>query len=57
MAVFFAELKRKPKRDSGFSVDVFLKTLHYKRHEDIEHHRAALLKVGLPEFPAAAAAS
>jgi adenylate cyclase len=38
-------LKREPK----FSVDTFLRTLHYKRPEDIEHHRAALLKAGLPE--------
>jgi hypothetical protein len=57
MADFFAELKRRPKRDPGFSVDALLKTLHYKRQEDIEYHRAALLKVGLPEFPTAAAAS
>src|SRR5579871_1179661 len=39
-------LKREPK----FSVDAFMKTLHYKRTEDIAHHRAALLKAGLPEF-------
>jgi adenylate cyclase len=42
------------KREPGFSVDAFLKTLHYKQPEDIEHHRAALLKTGLPEFPASA---
>lgn len=45
------------KREPGFSVDAFLKTLHYKQPEDIEHHRAALLKAGLPEFPAAAIAT
>jgi hypothetical protein len=57
MADFFAEPKRRPKRDPGFSVDALLKTLHYKRQEDIEHHRAALLKVGLPEFSTAAIAT
>jgi len=40
------------KHEPGFSVDAFMKTLHYKRPEDIAHHRAALLKAGLPEFPA-----
>ena len=45
------------KREPGFSVDAFLKTLHYKRPEDIEHHREALLKANLPEFPAASATS
>ncbi len=45
------------KREPSFSVDAFLKTLHYKQPNDIEHHRAALLKAGLPEFPTAAAAS
>jgi hypothetical protein len=34
-----------------------MKTLHYKRAEDITHHRAALLKAGLPEFYAGAGAS
>jgi adenylate cyclase len=38
------------KHEPGFSVDAFMKTLHYKRPEDIAHHRAALLKAGLPEF-------
>jgi adenylate cyclase len=43
------------KREPAFSVDAFLRTLHYKRPEDIAHHRAALLKAGLPEFPASSA--
>jgi adenylate cyclase len=43
------------KLDPRFSIDAFLKTLHYKRAEDIAHHRAALLKAGLPEFPSRAA--
>jgi adenylate cyclase len=38
------------KREPGFTVDAFLRTLHYKRSEDIAHHRAALLKASLP-FP------
>jgi len=37
------------KRDPKFSAKSFLLTLHYKRPEDIEHHRAALLHAGLPE--------
>jgi hypothetical protein len=37
------------KRDPGFSTAVFLRTLHYQRPENFEHHRAALLKAGLPE--------
>jgi adenylate cyclase len=40
------------KRDPDFSVDAFMKTLHYKRAEDIARHRAALLKAGLPKFGA-----
>jgi adenylate cyclase len=35
--------------EPGFTVATFLRTLHYKRTGDIEHHRAALLKAGLPE--------
>jgi adenylate cyclase len=31
-----------------FSTAAFLRTLHYKRPEDFEHHRAALLKAALP---------
>jgi adenylate cyclase len=34
------------KRDPLFCVEGFLQTLHYKRPEDIEHNRAALLKAG-----------
>ncbi len=45
------------KREPGFSVDAFLKTLHYKRPEDIQHHRTALLKAGLPESAAGATAT
>jgi adenylate cyclase len=37
------------KRDPDFCVGAFLSTLHYKREEDIAHHRAALLAAGLPE--------
>jgi adenylate cyclase len=37
------------KRSPEFSTESFLLTLHYKRPEEIEHHRAALLKAGLPE--------
>ncbi len=40
------------KRDPGFSIEVFLRTLHYKRDGDIEHHRAALVKSGLPSTSA-----
>jgi adenylate cyclase len=40
-----AALKRKP----GFSVTKdYLPTLHYKREDDLAHHRDALLKAGLP---------
>jgi adenylate cyclase len=37
-------LKRKP----DFTVEAYLATLHYKRPEDVEHHRTGLLKAGLP---------
>ena len=40
------------KHDPDFTVDAFMKTLHYSRAEDIARHRAALLKAGLPEFGA-----
>jgi adenylate cyclase len=36
------------KREPSFSIESYLKTLHYKRAEDREHHREALLKTGLP---------
>jgi len=36
------------RRDPTFSVDAYLRTLHYKRKEDADHHRDALLKAGLP---------
>jgi adenylate cyclase len=45
------------KRDPSFAVETYLPTLHYKRAEDREHHRAALLKAGLPESHAAAPAA
>ena len=35
-------------RDASFTVEKYLATLHYKRAEDVEHHREALLKAGLP---------
>jgi len=39
---------REVRRDEpGFSVQAYLATLHYKRDEDREHHREALLKAGL----------
>jgi adenylate cyclase len=44
------------KLEPGFTVNAFMTTLHYKRAEDIAHHREALLKAGLPEFSARAAA-
>ena len=37
-------LARKP----DFSVNDYLSTMHYKRQEDLDHHRASLLKAGLP---------
>ncbi len=45
------------KRDPGFSVERYMNTLHYKRPEDREHHRTALLKAGLPPAPAAVVAA
>jgi adenylate cyclase len=45
------------KREPGFSVDAFMKTLHYKRPDDITHHRAALLKAGLPQVSQSALTS
>jgi hypothetical protein len=35
-------------RDPSFAVDTYMSTMHYKRAEDNEHHREALLKAGLP---------
>jgi hypothetical protein len=34
--------------DSAFSVDAYLRTLHYRLASDREHHRTALLKASLP---------
>ena len=39
------------KREPSFSIESYLKTLHYKRAEDREHHREALMKTGLPACP------
>jgi adenylate cyclase len=37
------------RKNPGFSVQKdYLPTLHYKREEDLAHHREALLKAGLP---------
>ena len=38
-------LARKP----DFTVEDYLSTVHYKRQEDLDHHRTGLLKAGLPE--------
>ncbi len=37
------------KRQPTFTVTAFLQLLHYKDARDIEHHRDALLKAGLPQ--------
>jgi adenylate cyclase len=34
-------------RDRNFTLETYLATLHYKHPDDLEHHRAALLKAGL----------
>jgi adenylate cyclase len=46
-----AELHRKQvlASDANFTVEGYLATLHYKRPEDTEHHREALLRAGLPQ--------
>jgi len=41
------------KREPVFCIENYLKTQHYKRPEDREHHRAALVKAGLPLAPVA----
>jgi adenylate cyclase len=41
------------KREPAFCIENYLKTLHCKRPEDVEHHRAALIKAGLPLSPVA----
>jgi adenylate cyclase len=38
------------KREPRFVTETYLRTLHYKRPEDLAHHREALLKAGLPAF-------
>ena len=35
--------------DAKFTVEGYLGTLHYKRSEDAEHHREALIRAGLPQ--------
>jgi adenylate cyclase len=45
------------KSDPSFTVESYLKTLHYKRSEDREHHRTALVKAGLPASHADATAA
>jgi adenylate cyclase len=39
------------KRDPDFCIEAFLSTLHYKRADDVSHHRDALLAAGLPDCP------
>jgi adenylate cyclase len=41
------------RREPAFCVENYLNTLHYKRDEDREHHREALIKAGLPLSPVA----
>src|SRR5258706_3774012 len=36
------------KRQPAFTISAYAKTLHYKRQEDLAHHRDSLLKAGLP---------
>jgi hypothetical protein len=36
------------KRQPDFTVGAYLSTMHYKRPEDLDHHRESLLKAGLP---------
>ena len=36
-------------RDPSFSREAYLRTLHYQRDSDREHHRQALLKAALPD--------
>ena len=35
-------------REPAFTAGNYLATMHYKREEDLEHHREGLLKAGLP---------
>jgi adenylate cyclase len=44
-------------RDPSFTIESYLKTLHYKRPEDREHHRVSLLKAKLPAGRAEATAA
>jgi adenylate cyclase len=37
------------KREPGFRVEDYMRTLHYKRKEDRDHHHDALIKAGLPQ--------
>jgi len=36
------------RRQPDFSVETFRTSLHYRNDADLEHHRQALLKAGLP---------
>ena len=35
--------------NAKFTVEGYLATLHYKRPDDAEHHREALIRAGLPQ--------
>ena len=35
-------------RDPAFSIEAYLATLHYKQTDDLDHHREALSRAGLP---------
>jgi len=39
------------RREPGFTVDSYMRTLHYKQDTDREHHRQALLAAGLRAGP------
>jgi adenylate cyclase len=41
------------RREPAFCIENYLNKLHYKRDEDREHHRQALIKAGLPLSPVA----
>ncbi|HVT51483.1 MAG TPA: adenylate/guanylate cyclase domain-containing protein [Dongiaceae bacterium] len=36
-------------QDPAFAIDTHLRAMHYRRPEDLQHHREALLRAGLPE--------
>ncbi len=43
--------------DPAFSVTSYVATLHYRQDDDRQHHRAALLKAGLPDAPSGSPAA